>query len=302
MVSAAKRASQLGMELVCASQGEIVEICRLLNAGADVNYVHVYRQGGQEFSTTPLLQAVAFGFADAARVLISRGAEVNWTKPENDFTPLHVAAEKGHIHVIELLMSKGARHDARNMRGQTPLHNAAAKGWKEASICLLDHGADVNAIDDQGFTPLLFTIQEGHFQLFDLLIQRGADVNCMTEKGTNPLRMAALLGRLNFVKLLVEKGAEVDHLDDHAWRACAKVGTPLMLAAQGGHFEVVKFLVERGAAVDQPDDFGSIALGAASFFGHFETVEFLLSAGADINHINALRIVSLICCCEGRTF
>jgi hypothetical protein len=45
--------------------------------GADANYVDRWMHEGEEMSTTPLMMAAGNGHADAARVLISRGAEVN---------------------------------------------------------------------------------------------------------------------------------------------------------------------------------------------------------------------------------
>ena len=52
-MDAARRASELGEALVIASQDNmIVEICRLLTAGADVNYVHIQMHEGKERSTT----------------------------------------------------------------------------------------------------------------------------------------------------------------------------------------------------------------------------------------------------------
>ena len=48
--------------------------------------------------------------------------------------------------MIELLMSKGAKHDVRDKEGRTPLHNAAFNGHKEAVACLLNHRADVDAV------------------------------------------------------------------------------------------------------------------------------------------------------------
>jgi ankyrin repeat protein len=55
----------------------IIEICRLLSQGADINYVLRWMDEGKEVSTTPLIQAALNGHADAVRVLMSRGAEVN---------------------------------------------------------------------------------------------------------------------------------------------------------------------------------------------------------------------------------
>ena len=72
------RASELGEALVSASQGNmIIDICGLLTEGADVNYVSRWMREGKEMSTTPLIRAAFKGYADAVRVLISRGAEVN---------------------------------------------------------------------------------------------------------------------------------------------------------------------------------------------------------------------------------
>ena len=92
----------------------------ILTQGAYVNYVYRFMHEGKEKSTTPLIRAAMNGYADAVRVLISRGAEVNKAKPCNGYTVLHVAAREGHVPVIELLLSKGASIDARNKDGQTP--------------------------------------------------------------------------------------------------------------------------------------------------------------------------------------
>ena len=74
-MAAAMRASELGKALVVASRDNmIVEICRLLTLGADVNFKLRWMHEGKELSTTPLIEAALKGHADAARVLISRGA------------------------------------------------------------------------------------------------------------------------------------------------------------------------------------------------------------------------------------
>ena len=97
-MAVARRAAELGVALVIASQGnQIIEICSLLTQGADVNYVHRFMHEGEENSTTPLIQAALNGHADAVRVLISRGVEVNKHEPCNGLTALHVAAQGGHV-------------------------------------------------------------------------------------------------------------------------------------------------------------------------------------------------------------
>ena len=112
---------------------KIIDICRLLTQGADVNYVDRWMHQGEEKSTTLLIEAALDGHADAVRVLISRGTN---TKPCNGSTAIHVAAQEDHVPVIELLISKGAMIDARGKLGQTPLHQVSTgEGSGSGSTC-----------------------------------------------------------------------------------------------------------------------------------------------------------------------
>lgn len=52
--------------------------------------------------------------------LIGLGANVN-ARERNGRTPLHHAANNGHLEVIELLVRSGADTEARDVEGMTPL-------------------------------------------------------------------------------------------------------------------------------------------------------------------------------------
>jgi len=67
------------------------------------------------------------GDAEAVRELLAREyGEVNIEDPENNhYTGLHLASAGGHIHVVQLLVEKGAYLDARTVTGMTPLLLAA---------------------------------------------------------------------------------------------------------------------------------------------------------------------------------
>ena len=137
-------------------------------------------------------------------------ADIQKPEPCEGMAALHLAAQGGNVPVVELLLSKGARTDARDIFGRTPVHLAAQYGERESVSYLLDHGADVNAKDKLGFNPLSSAAQEGHVPLIDLLVFRGADLNLANIEGATPLTMAAQNGYLEIVKFLAEKGAVVD--------------------------------------------------------------------------------------------
>ena len=170
---------------------------------------------GVEISTTPLIQAALKGHADAVRVLTSRGAEVN--KPETCLgqTPLHAAAQEDLVPVIELLMSKGARHDVRDKYGQTPLHIAAFKGHNEDSLLspvLLKKAKSPLSISLSSISMVLMSIrptikdtslikaaQHGHLEIVKLLLEKGAVVDQAANDGNTALNRASLTGHLEVV-------------------------------------------------------------------------------------------------------
>jgi ankyrin repeat protein len=62
---------------------------------------------------------------DAAKIAFSLGADVNAVNESGD-TALHGAASEGYRDIVQLLVDKGAKLDARNKKGQTPLAMTSA--------------------------------------------------------------------------------------------------------------------------------------------------------------------------------
>jgi len=67
-------------------------------------------------------------------------------------TPLHVAAERAHNDVMEVLHKHGAKMNALDTLGQTALHRAALAGHLQTCRLLLSYGSDPSIISLQGFT------------------------------------------------------------------------------------------------------------------------------------------------------
>ena len=67
-------------------------------------------------------------------------------------TPLHLAAQGGHLAVAEALLAAGADLALATGAGQTPLHKAAFEGHDAVAELLLARGSDPNAADQEGYT------------------------------------------------------------------------------------------------------------------------------------------------------
>jgi ankyrin repeat protein len=113
---------------------------------------------------TPLHLAGFYGHPDAAAALLELGAEPS-ALGDNALanTPLHAAlAISGDGRVVELLVARGADVNARAAGGYTPLHLAASRGHAMAVELLLARGASPGARTDDGRSPADLATERGH--------------------------------------------------------------------------------------------------------------------------------------------
>jgi ankyrin repeat protein len=67
--------------------------------------------------------------------------------------PINVAATRGSLEEMEILLAHGAHVNDAGEHGYSPLHNAVEQGRRDAVEWLVKHGADVLARNDAGETP-----------------------------------------------------------------------------------------------------------------------------------------------------
>ncbi|XP_030587913.1 protein phosphatase 1 regulatory subunit 12A isoform X2 [Archocentrus centrarchus] len=88
---------------------------------------------------------------DAVAVLAGGGTLT--PHPNTKATALHVAAAKGYIEVLKVLLQARLDVDSRDIDGWTPLH--AAAHWGQEEVCtLLADMCDMGAVNNVGQTPL----------------------------------------------------------------------------------------------------------------------------------------------------
>ncbi|KAM8752065.1 protein phosphatase 1 regulatory subunit 12A isoform 1-T1 [Acanthopagrus schlegelii] len=74
--------------------------------------------------------------------------------PNTKATALHVAAAKGYIEVLKVLLQCDVDVDSRDIDGWTPLHAGAHWGQEEVCSLLADHMCDMSAVNNVGQTPI----------------------------------------------------------------------------------------------------------------------------------------------------
>eukprot|EP01087_Luapelamoeba_hula_P008556 TRINITY_DN2148_c0_g1_i1.p1 TRINITY_DN2148_c0_g1~~TRINITY_DN2148_c0_g1_i1.p1 ORF type:complete len:276 (+),score=32.95 TRINITY_DN2148_c0_g1_i1:152-979(+) len=90
--------------------------------------------------------AAARGFLRCVQILLDNGAAVDHDSVDHE-TPLYFASRFGHIDVMKALLAAKANPNAPNSSGGTALHRAAREGQVEAMKLLLANKADIAAHD-----------------------------------------------------------------------------------------------------------------------------------------------------------
>ncbi|XP_033090505.1 ankyrin repeat domain-containing protein 6 isoform X10 [Trachypithecus francoisi] len=153
-----------------------------------------------------LLIAAYKGQTENVVQLINKGAKVAVTK--HGRTPLHLAANKGHLPVVQILLKAGCDLDVQDDGDQTALHRATVVGNTEIIAALIHEGCALDRQDKDGNTALHEASWHGFSQSAKLLVKAGANVLAKNKAGDTALHVAAALNHKKVAKILLEAGAD----------------------------------------------------------------------------------------------
>ncbi|KAJ2980593.1 hypothetical protein NQ176_g2544 [Zarea fungicola] len=207
--------------------------------------------------------------------------------------PIHIAAERGHEDMVELLATLPSSKGKCN-RGQTAMHRAAWGGSPDVAKKLVEYKFDVFPKDNRGVTPLHIAAELGNEAVLEFLITRITTTDEINRKhhtttideinsnSQTALHYAALRGEFDCAQLLVDAGASRHSQDCFGW-------TPLHCAAGSGNLDVIQLLLggETNAAQDYVNcrdaKHGWRPIHFAAMSGNTEAVDLLVQSGADKN-------------------
>jgi ankyrin repeat protein len=215
--------------------------------------------------------------------LLDHGADPNLAWGRDGEAPLHVAARRWDVAMVERLVAQGADVGRRRRDGATPHTLAATHGNGEIADWLLAHGArdELSPVDrlvaacahgnqaqaeamlasrpelrsqlgPQHHLMLHRPAEAGDVASLVTMLACGFDPRARDKDGVTALHRAAMAGHADAVRVLVQHGAPVDAVD----RTFA--ATPLVWAVQGrhhpragtDHVAVARALIAAGSPVE----------------------------------------------------
>lgn len=159
-----------------AARGDLTIARALLTTEAPIGF-------GDPWGRTPLWAASRYGRLNVLKLLLDRGASVEWTNPRfgvnswDGTGPLWQAAAHGHIEAVSALLAAGAS-DTMNKKSRDGALGAACRAGHEAVVeYLLHNGFDPNGIPGEIREPAYTAGLYHHQTIQGLLSKFGAALN-----------------------------------------------------------------------------------------------------------------------------
>ncbi|MCB0377519.1 MAG: ankyrin repeat domain-containing protein [Bdellovibrionales bacterium] len=176
----------------------------LIDAGVDVNIK-------DHHGRLPLHYAMSWNFEEVAKKLISLTSNLNASDARGE-SPIHVASRNKNLNYLTWLLDAGALIDRQDYSSfYTPLHWAASLSWQQGLDVLLSRGAKAEMTDKKGNLPLHLVTEAG---IARSLIQKNSPLNTLNDKGETPAAKSMLMGNEAVFMEIVKAGAKVDWIGE----------------------------------------------------------------------------------------
>ncbi|KAF3063189.1 DNA damage response protein kinase DUN1 [Trichoderma lentiforme] len=200
----------------------------------------------QEFPRhVPVLVLIsAFCLPEVLQYLVSKGHKINARGSDGE-TALIRSAGFGHIENVQTLLRLGAEVDAQDHMDETALQRAARAGNETIAKILLEKGADVNMKAASDLTALMSAVSSGNLEVVKTLVEAGADFKAETVWGDSALSIATRSGQEAIANYLSDQGAVLP-------KGPAGRRASIIASRKGLHQLVRKLTANYDAVADKP--------------------------------------------------
>jgi uncharacterized protein len=183
------------------------------------------------------------------------------------YSGLFGVTQSGSHNEIRQLLINGLDPNGRDGNGRTPYLVAAYRGDITAMEILVKGGADPQAKDNQNYDAITILAVANRVEAMKAAIRLGGDPKAITSPylGT-ALIAAAHLGHADVVKALIDAGSPLDHVNNLGWTALIES----IVLGDGGanHQRCLRDLLAAGANPNLADRSGVTPLKLAEGRGY----------------------------------
>ena len=216
-----------------------------------------------------------------ATELLRGGADPDVKDPLG-YTPLMLAAARGHLQMVEMLLTAGADvHVLDDRVGSSALHRAAQCGNPAVALAIIRRGAHIDLqAPRNGHTALIDAVWHKRAPVVAALLDQGARVDVVARMGYTALDIAVRDGLEPIAALIRAREERTRDIVE---------GQPLIAAVDAGDAQTVGDLLSSATIdVNAVSPEGFTALMIASQNGRTDIVTLLLAAGADCRIVDPL--------------
>jgi len=117
------------------------EIWHTKSSDLESDFLDKLRKLNKKTRKTEFMTSTKKGDYETVKAYLKNDIDINTRDPENGYTALHWAAEKGQMKIVKLLIEKGANLNAKTKNNLTPLNLADNNFENEVSELLIKNGA-----------------------------------------------------------------------------------------------------------------------------------------------------------------
>ena len=233
-----------------------------------------------EEAGSSVLCAAAGGHLDVLKILLDANGSIEIQDSILGHSALHRACDSGREQVVDFLLDRRPQLLSQvDSRGYTPLAVAASKGHSPIVEKLVALKADIAQVSNNGSGPLALAVKASHQSIVRFLMEQAVS----QEKASAIVDARVVYNAVAFADDDVL--AVVEPLANQAPPDC-KGRSPLHIAAEERNENAAEYILQQpwgSGAIDARDTAGETAVITATRRATFSVLKLLVAANADVN-------------------